>query len=580
MLMNRSARRSAADRSLRLAGIVAGFLLLSACGGGDPPSAHQNGSEESQSSRAPFLRDVTAVSGIDFVHRVTADGRYRLPEVLGAGCAIFDANGDGALDLYFIDTGDAPEAGAANRLFLRQPDGTYVDATESSGLGDTGFGIGVAVADIDNDGDQDVFVGNWGEDRLYRNDGAGVFTDITAAAGLGGSLLTSSVGFLDFDRDGFLDLFVLHYTVPDPHQACRGKGDGREYCSPQAYRHCPDTVYRNRGDGTFEDVSLATGVGEVAAAGLGLGVMDFDGDGWPDVYVANDQVANQLWINQHDGTFRNEAMAHGVAYNGQAVAESSMGVVVADLNQDGRPDILCSHIAGETNTLYLSDGATAFVDATDITTPGRPSFGLTGWGMAFLDIEHDGDLDLIVANGAVDRRAGHAVGSGGTDWSGYAEPNQLFVNAGSPAFSESAALGGDFCSAVEVSRGVATGDLDGDGDVDVVVTNIAGPARVYENVAPKVGHWLRVRAVDPALSRAAIGATVVVADAGRRYSATVGAASSYLSTSDGAAHFGLPADAAPSELDVRWPSGEWERFPLAGIDRNVVVIRGTGKLPR
>ncbi len=522
-----------------------------------------------------LLREITTAVGVDFVQRVRSAGDCRLPEVLGGGCAIFDADGDGLLDLYFIDTGDEPENGAANRLFLRGVDGRYTDATETSGLGDRGFGTGVAIGDIDNDGDADVYVGNWGEDALYRNDGTGRFENVTARAGIGGSHVTSSVAFLDYDLDGFLDIFVLHHVVPDAHRICRGRGREREFCSPRAYRHTPDTLYRNRGDGTFEDVSASAGIGAVAAAGLGVVVGDFNEDAWPDIYVANDQVANQLWINQKDGTFRNDAIALGVAYNGQAAPEASMGVTAADVNNDGRLDILCSHLLGETNTLYLSRGTSGFTDATDETAPGRPSFPYTGWGVALFDIEHDGDLDMAVVNGAVDRKAVTNVGVTAAFWREYAEPNQFLLNEGAPSFRRAAGVA-EFTSPAEVSRGLAVGDLDGDGDLDVVITNITGPARIYENVAPKVGRWLRVRAVDPALRRDVYGAKIVLEGSDRPQCRSVSPASSFLSSSEPTVHFGIAPGVEVRRLAVRWPGGDWERYDVPGLDRELRVERGGG----
>jgi hypothetical protein len=524
-----------------------------------------------------LLCEIGAAVGVDFVHRVRSGEDFRIAETLGSGCAILDADGDGALDLYFVNAGNEPGAGAPNRLYRRTEDGTYEDATEASGLGDAGFGTGVAVGDIDNDGDLDVYCGNWGADSLYRNDGDGRFTNVSTQAGLRDSHLTSSIAFFDFDLDGFLDIYVTHYVVPDPHRICRGRERGREFCSPKAYRHVPDTLYRNRGDGTFEDVSLASGIGTVAASGLGVVVADFDDDGWPDVYVANDQVANHLWINQKDGTFRNDAVALGVAYNAHAAAEASMGVAVADLNGDCRPDILCTHLVGETNTLYASRGKAGFEDVTERAAAGRPSFDYTGWGVAIFDVDHDGDRDLAVANGAVDRKAVEDVGVTSEFWRDYAEANLFLLNDGAPHFVP-AGIGSGFASPAEVSRGLATGDLDRDGDLDLIVSNISGPGRVFENVAPKSGHWLSVRVIDPALQRDVYGARVLLETdgGGPDLCRTVGAASSYFSSSDPTLHFGVPAGRRVEGLKVRWPGGEWERFPVEGLDRAMVIERGGG----
>jgi hypothetical protein len=539
--------------------ILAAHVLLAGCGG---------------EGGAP-LRDITAASRVDFVHRVERTGAFPLPEIMGAGCAIFDADGDGRLDLYFTNAGRCGGEGAPNALYLRAADGTYRDASASSGLADAGYGMGVAVGDIDNDGDLDVYVGNDGPDALYRNDGGGRFTDVTAHAGIVGGEWTTSVAFLDFDVDGWLDVWVVHYVAYDPNRACNNQSSARDYCTPKVFAGVPDRLYRNRGDGTFEDVSERAGIAGVAFNGLGITVEDFDDDGWPDVYVANDGQANHLWRNARDGTFRESALALGCAVNANGAAEASMGVAAGDVDGDGDLDLFMTHLWREKNTLYVREDH-GFVDGSMQSGLAAPSYPFTGFGTALLDLEHDGDLDVVIVNGRVEQGPSDPRAGGDPFWSRYAETNQIFVGDGSGRFSDASAGCAAFCSPVEVSRGLAVDDLDGDGDLDVVLANLAGPARLYENVAEKRGHWLQVRAVDRALQRDVYGAVVRVHAGGKVLRRTVGPASSYLSSSSIAVHFGLGAASAIDRIEVRWPGGEHETFVGIPVDQRIVLTRGEG----
>lgn len=542
------------------------ILLLAGCGSGRDEAA----------GPASIFMEITARSGVDFVHHVDRSGRFPLPEIMGAGCALFDADGDGRLDLFFTDAGRFLGPGAPDRLYLANPDGTWRDATDSSGLRDTGYGMGVAVGDVDNDGDLDLYVGNHGADALYLNDGRGVFEDVSAHAGISGSAWTTSVAFVDYDVDGWLDIWVAHYVEYDHDRLCTDASGRPEYANPRELRGVPDTLYHNRGDGSFEDASVAAGIAGHASNGLGVVVEDFDDDGWPDVFVANDGQANHLWMNQRDGTFREDGLPMGVAVNGHGVAEANMGIAVGDVEGDGDLDVFVTHLTGETNTLYLREEF-GFVDASERSGLAGPSLPRTGFGTAFFDFELDGDLDVVIANGRVTRGPLHDGAAIDPLWNLYAEPNQVFVNQGGARFVDVSSDEGVLCAPLEVSRGLAVGDLDRDGDLDVVIANAMGPARIYENVAPRRGHWLRADVVDESLHRAVYGAVVWVTAGERRWRRSVSPQSSYLSSSEIALHFGLGDATTIDAIEVRWPGGARETFDGGAVDRAITLVRGKGR---
>ena len=554
--------------SVPLALVVA--ASLAGCGGSKPAPATATGDP---ASGAALFREITDACKVTFRHHVTVGGKYALTELMGSGLAVFDADGDGRLDLYFADAGETKGRGAPDRLFLRLADGTYRDATEGAGLDTTGYGTGVAAGDVDNDGDVDLYVGNWGADALYLNDGTGRFTDVTSRSGIKGDSWTSSVAFVDFDLDGWLDLFVTHYLRYDPTKPCAQTSGRPDYCGPEAYDGIASTLYRNRGDGTFDDVTRAAGIDSVARHGLGVIVDDFNGDGWPDVYVANDGHANSLWINQKNGKFVDEALAMGVALNGSGVAQASMGVALGDVDFDGSLDLFVTNIVNESNILYLRAGKSHFRDATAAWGLAAPSRSHTGFGVAFFDADQDGDLDLAVLNGRVVR--GEVLPGAAIDghWNEYAERNQVFLNDGRGRFAEGGA--GAFGQRVEVGRALAAADLDGDGDLDLVMTGVATAARVFENVRTS-GHWLKVRARDERLKRDVFGARVVVQAGATRQQRVVGSATSYFTSCVTPVHFGLGEAKAVDRIEVVWPGGEVESFPGCAADAEIVITRGKG----
>jgi hypothetical protein len=558
---------------LAVVGLVAG------CTGNDLPGAEATPAEKT----GAWFTEITEPAGIDFVYDAGGTGMLYIAEVMGAGAALFDYDLDGDLDIYLTNGNHGlPQPGTdgtvRNRLYRQEGGGRFSDVTLESGLGDAGYGMGVAIGDVDNDGDPDVYVTNLGPDRLYRNNGDGTFEDVSAAAGVDLPGWSSSAAFCDLDRDGFLDLYVARYVRFLPERRCYDDAGRDVICGPTAFPPEPDLLLHNNGDGTFTEAAARAGIAEVAAAGLGVLCADWNGDGLPDVYVANDAYANHMWINRGDGTFRDDALLMGVALNLHGQAEAGMGVTAADFDSDGTEDIFITHLRRETNTLYRSLGeGIGFVDATGESGLGDTSMPFTGFGTAALDVELDGDLDLLIVNGRVHQ---HDPLPGATlppPLDGLAEPNLFYLNDGTGRFTPAGPEADTLCAPIEISRGLAVGDLDGDGDADLLVANIEGPARLYRNDAPERGHWLAVRAFDPALGRDAIGARVTVRADGRRQVRTINRGNSYLSSSEPVARFGLGQAVRVERVDVLWPDGLRESFPAVEADREIRLERGTGE---
>ncbi len=559
-----------------------GAVVLTACSG-DTDKAPAVTSESAlerpgASGSHALLVDATEAWNVDFKHSAGAGGALAFPEMMGGGVAVFDANEDGRLDLYFIS--GAPEGGGvSNRLYLQGEDGRYADATAGSGLADDGYGTGVAVGDVDNDGHEDVFVANIGPDRLYRGGGDGTFEDVTTRAGIGATGTasddwSSSAALCDVDRDGFLDLYVVRYVDWDPDVRCTDSAGRREYCGPDSFEDRTDVLLRNLGDGSFRDVTSEAGVDVVTGAGLGVVCEDVDDDGWVDIYVANDGDPNQLWMNQGDGTFLDDALIMGASVNAAGLHEAGMGVVAADFDNDGDLDLFLTHLRDETNTFYRNlGGGIGFEDQTVRVGLAAASTPYTGFGTAPMDLDLDGDLDIVIANGRVLR--GDPLPSDLPEqWKPYAEPNLVYVND-SGVFRLLTDEVRDFIDRTEVSRGLAKGDLDGDGDQDLIVSGIESRARLYRGEPPG-GHWLLVDTVDPRLRRRALGARVTVVVGTERQTRTVQSAMSYLSSSDPRAHFGLGGSSSPVDVVVRWPDGLEETWSEIEVDRAVVLRRGEG----
>jgi hypothetical protein len=540
----------------------------------------------------PF-RDAAAESGLRFRHTNGATGHFYMPEIMGSGVALFDYDNDGDLDVYLVQgrplDGASPSAGG-NRLFRNDLIGPgsrgelhFTDVTDQAKVGLSAVGMGVAVGDIDNDGWQDLYVTNFGSNVLYRNNGDGTFSDVTARAGVDDRRWSTSAAFLDYDRDGDLDLIVVNYvafTVAGD-KVCRDHAGARDYCPPGAYAPVPPRLFRNDGAGRFSDVSDASGVSRAYGAGLGVAVGDFDGDGWPDIYVANDAMANQLWINQRNGTFDDRGLLSGTAVNAGGRPEGSMGIALGDSDNDGDEDLFVTNIATETHAMYVNDGTGNFEDARVRAGLAASTAEMTGFGTNWLDYDNDGRLDLIVVDGAVnviERLRGQPVP--------YRQHNLLFHNEGRGVFQDVSAMSGVEFTRLDVARGLATGDIDNDGDIDVVVPNNNTPVRLLLNqtITSRVGevpasaHWIELTLVAPSDNRFGIGARVGVAREGQptlwRRVRTDG---SYLSASDDRIHVGLGDSDRVSSVTVEWPDGLHESFTGIAIDRLVPLKRGEGR---
>jgi hypothetical protein len=441
--------------------------------------------------------------------------------------------------------------------------------------------MGAATGDYDNDGYMDLFVTAFGATTLLHNNGNGTFTDVTTDAGVGDALWSTSAAFVDYDRDGYLDLFVARYVdfTPSANKQCNEPLGARDYCSPRAYRPVPDRLFRNDRRGHFVDVTARAAIAKADGAGLGVAVGDYNGDGWPDLYVANDGGANQLWINRGDGTFVDEGLISGSALNAAGNPEGSMGIASGDFDLDGDEDLFVTNIVGETSVLYVNDGRGNFEDARARSGLSRLTAAFTGFGTDWIDYDNDGWPDLFVANGAV-----NIVEAQRGQPSPYRMRNQLFHNLPARRFEETSAIAGPAFARAEIGRGAAFGDIDNDGDVDIVVTNNNGPARLLLNqTAPAAdsaakSHWLQVRLDQRPGNHFAIGALIGVERTGRptlwRRVRTDG---SYLSASDVRVHFGLDSSASITAVVVKWPDGQRERWTDVAGDRLVTLRRGTGR---
>jgi hypothetical protein len=533
----------------------------------------------------PWFEDVTDKLGLDFVHDAGPVGKYFLPQHLGGGAALFDFNNDGLLDIYLVQNG-GPNSRCTNRLFRQGRDGRFTDVSAGSGLDVSGYGMGVAIGDVNNDGWPDVFLTEYGRVRLFLNNGDGkTFTDVTREAGLKNAGWATSAAFVDFDRDGWLDLVFVNYVSHDPSWSCTGTEGKPDFCGPQNFDGTAPRLYRNLGrQGTargppgvwFEDVTLKAGLGRARGKGLGVVCADFNGDHWPDIFIANDGEANHLWINQKDGSFKEEAVQRGLAYGGMGEPQANMGIALGDVDGDGLFDVLVTHLVSETHTLWKQGPPGLFQDRTIATRLAMPRYRGTGFGTVLADFDLDGALDLAVVNGAVQRGTAAHVPGLNPFWWPYAERNQLFANDGAGHLLDLAADNPAFCGRLRVGRGLACGDIHNRGALDLLVTSVADRARLYRNVAPRRGHWLVVRAIDPALRRDAYGAEITVHAGKRCWLRWINPGYSFLCSNDPRAHFGLGPVQRVDRIEVVWPDGMRETFDGGAVDQQVELARGKG----
>jgi enediyne biosynthesis protein E4 len=545
-------------------------LALLACRKDTPPPA-----EPDEPPGPVWFDDVTDRVGLRFTHDPGAGGNYFFPEIMGSGSAFLDVDGDGRLDILLLQNA-GPKSAAKNALFLQTAAGTFTDISVGSGLDVPGHWMGAAVGDVNNDGRADVFVSGYGDARLFVNRGDKTFADVTAAAGVGSPLWGTSATFLDFDRDGWLDLVVTHYLDYQPGSHCPGPKGLPDYCHPKTYPGTVTNLYRNLGspDGRFADVTLSSGLGRLRGPGLGVIAFDADGDGWADIFVANDTEANRLWMNQKDGTFKDEALARGAAFNGAGQAQGNMGIALADVNGDGRLDFFVTHITEEYHTLWRQGKAGSFADKT--AEAGLMKARGTGFGCVLSDFDNGGRPHLAVVNGRVSRPA-NAPSSAPFAFATYAERNHLILNEGGGVFRGISASNPALCGTPNVGRGLAVADYDNDGGLDLLVTAVGGKAQLLRNVAADRGHWVQVRATDPRYKRDAYGAIITVKAGGKEQLQSLNPGYSYLCSNDPRVHFGLGKADTIESVTVRWPDGTREAFPGGPADRLLTLTRGAGK---
>ena len=553
-------------------------FLLSAFGAGFAAAANPLWTLANPTSSLGFaLTDVTNAAGIQFQHNSGAYGGKLLPETLGSGCAFLDYDGDGWPDILLINgmdwLGDKRQSSTL-KLYRNNRNGTFTDVTKSAGLDVEMYGMGVAVADYDNDGFPDIFISCVGQSRLFHNTGKGTFVDVTRSSGLFGrqGLSTSALWF-DYDRDGFLDLFVCNYVrwSPEHDVFCSLDGTHKSYCTPEAYRGDTCWLFRNRGNGTFEDVTATSGIFDSSSKSLGVAMLDYDQDGWPDLLVANDTQPNKLYRNLHNGKFKDVAVEAGLAFSTEGKARAGMGVDVGDFENSGTPGIAITNFDNEMIGLYRATKPGVY---DDIATPagiGAPSRNTLGFGCLFFDVDLDGKLDLAVANGHIDETVRNIRGN-----VGYAQPPQLFLNQGGGKFQDVASMVGGGFDTPKVGRGLAYADFDRDGDLDLLLTTNNGPAYLYRNDQLAGNRSVRFELRGTKSNRDAIGAVVQLFAGDLRQTRMVRAGSSYLSQSELPLTFGLGKRDKIDRAVISWPSGLTEEHKALQSGKAYKCLEGKG----
>jgi hypothetical protein len=521
------------------------------------------------------LTDVTSTAGIRFTHNSGRAGKKFLPETLGSGCAFFDADGDGWPDILLINSKDWAPRGrkSLSALYRNNHNGTFTDITAGSGLDVEMYAIGVAIGDFDNDGRDDVYITALDGDHLFHNEGSGKFRDVTAASGIRNANFGASAAWLDYDRDGKLDLFVANYVqwTAKGDLWCSLDGATKSYCTPESYKGTSCKLYHNLGGGKFEDVSQKAGIAEPTSKSLGITVFDYNSDGWPDIFVANDTQPNKLYRNNKNGTFTEEGMAAGVAFGEDGVARGAMGADAADYDRSGRADLLVGNFSNQMLGLYHNEGTGLFVDEAPSSTVGRASLLSLAFGVFFFDYDLDGYPDVFAANGHIEEEIGRVQPK-----VQYKEAPLLFRNLGKRHFENVTALMGPAFNRAIVARGAAYADFDRDGDLDVLIATNHGPAYLYRNDGGNRNKFLCVRLVGTKSNRDGIGAVVRIESASGKQWRAVHSGSSYCSQSDLAVTFGLGKDPAVTALEIEWPSGTKQRLTNIAADQFLTIAEDQG----
>jgi hypothetical protein len=551
---------------------VTGALLLAAGASSAPPP-----------QPAFRLTDVTRAAGIDFRHNSGAFGRKYLPETLGPGVAFLDYDADGWQDILLVNsmdwkpqpnrpTGRTPRR-STPKLYRNNRDGTFSDVTRAAGLDLEMYGLGVAAADFNNDGWPDIFITCLGQSRLFQNTGKGAFLDVTSKSRLAGhDGFSTSAMWLDYDRDGRLDLFVTNYVrwTRDGDIFCSFDGKVKSYCTPEAYRGATCWLFRNRGDGTFDDVTAKAGILDTTSKSLGVALLDFDGDGWPDIFVANDTQPNKLYRNLHGDSFAEVAVKSGLAFSEDGRARAGMGVDVADLDGSGFPTIIVTNFDNEMMGLYHGSRGGVFLDRAPQAGIAQATRRSLGFGCFFFDPDLDGSLDLLIVTGHID----DSISRARPDVT-YAQSPHLFLNSGGRFSDVAASLGSSF-AAPKVARGAAYADIDNDGDLDVLISTNNGPAFLYRNDLSAPHHSLRLKLTGVRSNRDAIGAVVKYESAAARGSRTVRSGSSFLSQSELPVTLGLGRLSSIDRIVISWPSGQTEQYHSLRADFSYQIIEGKG----
>ena len=520
------------------------------------------------------LTAVTEAAGLEFHHVDGRSGQRYFLETVGSGTAFFDYDGDGLIDIYFVNGADLPgfssPAPPTNRLYRNNGDGTFTDVTEQAGVGDTGYGAGCAVGDYDNDGNLDLYVTNFGANVLYRNNGDSTFTDVTQHAGVGDDRWSLGCAFADYDNDSFVDLYVTNYIDFhfETHTNCTQKGVAT-YCPPESFEGVPDTLYRNNGDGTFTDVTTTADVYNKDGKGMGIVFGDYDNDGDVDCYVGNDAGENFLYNNRGDGTFTNVGWMAGVEADENGNVQGTMGVDFGDYDNDGLLDLIALNYQQQPNALYRNDNGGFFTDLSFVAGMAE-SLPYVGWGVDFFDVDNDGDKDLLIANGHLQDTVEKY-----DDTTTYPQHNHLLINNGHGHFTNESVKAGSGLQSRRVSRGIATGDYDNDGDLDVLISNANDTAQLLRNDGGNQGNWILIRTVGTRSNRAGIGTRVKIQAGDLTQIDEVRGGSGYLSQNDLRLHFGIGTHERIDRIEVKWSSGIVDIIRDVTPNQIIIITEGS-----